>query len=1011
MTFTKHVCWNTDMINKVLNTEALQVPDHIFLATHCPMEIYKIRQNSSPQVCSEEAFYEDFMAQRDHTLVAILGDAGTGKSHLVKWLSVRIPRTSNQKVLLIPKVGTNLKSIIELILRNMQGDQFREYERRMLQATNGLTEGMARLQHLHSIIQVIGPHGPLVGRVSDEEGKDLIEYLPGLLGDTYYKNQLLKDGGIIDSLTKHILGNRVGEQNDHPLEFTVADLPSDLAKIGQASHDAIEIYSLLEEHPELKKKAVAWINENLREAISMVMSFNGEDISALFVDIRETLAREGVELIILIEDFAKLQGIDSALLEALLVRPRQGERILCNLRAAIAVTSGYFNRMDDTVKNRIEFRINLGDEEKDTLKEFSDTDVTRLAGRYLNAIRHTEADIKKWHDKRLGKVEEQQEELESFCINCEYRNQCHGAFDCIEGIGLYPYTPLALKNMIERVSSGKYNPRKLVDVVLKHVLENYTSNILEGSFPPEQLITIFPPKKMQATLQMQLDRSFPGQGKRMSTFLELWNKPTIIENLNPNIHNAFQLPLINLLDESPVIVTVPTDLPKPKVENGSELPLPLQKKIIELDAWGNGKTMSQTLVNELRPLFYNAIYEFIDWDSLHLLEGFIRNNFFKQVSVNFNPQATSYPLRAVAPIQLIIPLSPSQQLSASVGLQALLLYNHYKSWEMLPNRVEYFIQYSNLIETSAQFVQDQLYRTQIDTENLWNPVPAAIEALTITSILSGDIPERQDCVENWTNALFAKRNPLNVVTRAKDWNELLVGLIGWQDELVKIITGYACCTKGGSSRIQVIDASQIIPVIEILKNNKWNPLMPISKGQLCNSLQSIQKTNEKIRALLTTAISSEHNRCIEWQRVVIDSIDNSSGWKTLVNKARLMEKDATNAGIVPSQKLSYVFADKPEVAEKLKETLLAIKQMKNEKDSADLLIKLGAIDSAFMSNVSLFLESLEKYAESVDKRASKDIEDLALTEENILIAEQQQKILDRFAEMEKVLVSLGGVTK
>ena len=40
-------------------------------------------------------------------------------------------------------------------------------------------------------------------------------------------------------------------------------------------------------------------------------------------EVREALGARGTELVILIEDFAKLQGIDMQLLEAVIARPNQ----------------------------------------------------------------------------------------------------------------------------------------------------------------------------------------------------------------------------------------------------------------------------------------------------------------------------------------------------------------------------------------------------------------------------------------------------------------------------------------------------------------------------------------------------------------------------------------------------------------------------------------------------------------------------------------------------------------
>ena len=51
----------------------------------------------------------------------IIGESGTGKSHLVRWLHLRTAGPSGRRVVYIPKYGTNLRRVIELILSDMDG--------------------------------------------------------------------------------------------------------------------------------------------------------------------------------------------------------------------------------------------------------------------------------------------------------------------------------------------------------------------------------------------------------------------------------------------------------------------------------------------------------------------------------------------------------------------------------------------------------------------------------------------------------------------------------------------------------------------------------------------------------------------------------------------------------------------------------------------------------------------------------------------------------------------------
>ena len=131
MTFQNYICWNPKQVQKVMNVEATQSEDHIFLATHHPLQMKRsqLTKRDSYTRTSEEEVLKDFLATEDFAFVPILGQSGTGKSHLVRWLSAKIESTEKRKVLLIPKVGTNRKNSIEIILDlpELDGEQFQEY--------------------------------------------------------------------------------------------------------------------------------------------------------------------------------------------------------------------------------------------------------------------------------------------------------------------------------------------------------------------------------------------------------------------------------------------------------------------------------------------------------------------------------------------------------------------------------------------------------------------------------------------------------------------------------------------------------------------------------------------------------------------------------------------------------------------------------------------------------------------------------------------------------------------
>ena len=101
------------------------------------------------------------------------------------------------------------------------------------------------------------------------------------------------------------------------------------------------------------------MNASIQGAIKRALKLTGADLEDLMTQVRENLGRQGKCLILLIEDFARLQGIDNALLQALTTPNNQGEEKLCQLRWAMAVTTGYFRRIKDTVETRIKIVVDM----------------------------------------------------------------------------------------------------------------------------------------------------------------------------------------------------------------------------------------------------------------------------------------------------------------------------------------------------------------------------------------------------------------------------------------------------------------------------------------------------------------------------------------------------------------------------------------------------------------------------------------------------------------------------
>jgi hypothetical protein len=420
MTFKNFVCWDFEQVQRVMNVEATQPPDYIFLATHHPVAMKKneLIKGDTPFSYDEQEFLKDFLATPDFAFVPVLGTSGTGKSHLIRWLAANIKSTAKRKVLLIPKIGTNLKDIIEMILslEGTESDKFAEYRQRIKRATSTLTESQAREQLLNQLAIAVGTNNQRDRSKLTEVQDYLIDELGSLLYDPFFRQHWLKDNGIIHRLIVHTLGqhNKL-EIIEERRQFALSDLPlsvSDWYKSGERTRD---FYGALIGDEDIQKATIEWLNDHLDAAITQVLSLGREDLQRLMREVRETLAEQDIELVLLIEDFAKLQGIDREVLEAVLARPQQpGSKPLCAIRTALACTTGYFDNLIDTVQQRITFSVNLDVGTVGDKSLITQADIQQFVGRYLNAIRAENNQLISWRNS-LNENSKNLTEPPNFC--------------------------------------------------------------------------------------------------------------------------------------------------------------------------------------------------------------------------------------------------------------------------------------------------------------------------------------------------------------------------------------------------------------------------------------------------------------------------------------------------------------------------------------------------------------------------------------------------------------------
>jgi hypothetical protein len=979
MSFKGVVCWRAEMVAKAMDTEALQTSRALFLATHHPIRMYRASnvQGGKPEPDDEHRFLADFMKPKGWAFAAVLGASGTGKSHLIRWLDLNVPRDKHRKVMLIPKVGTNLRNIITQILEGMEGPRFDEYRNRLAGGAQERSEAASRFRLLTNLAYAVGESQERNRQLSTLEAK-LAKDLPNFLLDGVFRNYLLADGGRIDQLVTHAIGRGdVVERMEQPREFVLSDLPldglPDLAHAGRAAHD---FYAFLSGDEHVQRATLAWMNEHLGVALRELLNMGGENLQDLMLDVREELATQGIELVLLIEDFAKLQGIDRQLLEALLTRENQpGRRPLCALRTALAVTTGYFERLDDTVKTRISFRVDMDVTSTDTNGLVTDVDVERFVSRYLNAIRQPESVLEQW---AMEPDEARENRPPNACASCAHRAACHEGFGERDGIGLYPFNSYAISRAAQRVSAGgRFNPRTIINRVMKETFEKYTGAIKAGDFPPPALQQQFGASTLTAMVSTEVRQRDPQHAKRRLVLLDLWTDGRSVVNLPRGVHEAFSLPMLGqVVQQSPNRAgeLVPISEPEPAAVTPQPLlpvdvPEGLLVALNDLDDWQNGSSvdLKQSTANRLRPLVYRALVEHIDWDAELMIKGSFVGTAGMMLQQRFIEFSRYGEQTRAGNFRLNIPVEAADLTDAALALQGILLYDEHGHWNFRDG-TEHWRAYARQLEVwGTRVLRETRCRTNSGAE--WNPVPAVVELLTIGARTHG-LPERTGPgASEYVAALFSDWGSGEVdAMRTGEWRELANAFNRHRGKMVELLLSRIACTKGGSARVQIIDTAQLLGPLRTLQDS-WMPTEVIPADVVAD-YQYLIDLQKRVGALVATAVQQEKERLSAWSSHVGSDFIESDREKVVRSLRALLSAAVDAALSPPSKSLEDALAALPAASEgkKLSECLHRLHKAKTfgetfaevSRPSGTVMRRIEAIASAakrYMADTEARIES------------------------------------------------------
>lgn len=643
-------------IAECIKKEAETVSEAVLLAVHQTMPLF-VRNAGSPnekEEADEKAFLDAFLVKdlpEGVLIQPVTGTSGAGKSHLIRWLDAQLKRDERAKkmvVVRIPKTAS-LRSVVELILeplsKDKRFDQARADLRRAVEditpetasirLAGGIEIALKELAKKLRVKLLADPNGPDARELTTR--LDHARRLPNYLNDPVLEEHFKKD------IFTRIIAGSVRAERGHEVDVAERLFSSDDLKLppgigvgGAAS--AVQIYYgtiLMARDGEGFAAAASILNEILDSAIGEVFrltqSLGGMTLQELILGIRELLLEDDRELVLLVEDFAALSGIQETLLSVCIQEAvRDGRLVRAPMRTAIAMTDGHLSGRDTILtraKRVWQVRTSL-----DTEDAFEGT--RALVAAYLNAAR--------WGSKELErrfKASGASDDLTGWVTPFGDENLSSDDAALLSGFGfspknipLFPYNEAAIRNLARRhLSEGGrvvFKPRAIIDFVLRDVLER-RELYLRGVFPPEK----FEAAVAKAEVASWLSKTPVEYRGRLESTIVYWgdNPDTLagLAQVPEPVFEAFKLKTPRALGLTPV-ATFPSTSPPGPVQKGTKEPK-ISEQVMEpaedpdrkkwsdiLQGWASGQLLQQREARHLRVAVGDLLRRSINWTALRM---------------------------------------------------------------------------------------------------------------------------------------------------------------------------------------------------------------------------------------------------------------------------------------------------------------------------------------------------------------------------------------------------------
>jgi len=925
--------WPThEEIDRCIKSEAESVADEVLLAVHqeFPLAYATVGPDGkvvpdSRQVASEDDLMRHLLgsAPEGSLVVPITGASGVGKSHLIRILDARLrrhPKASRYLIIRIPK-SASLRRVVELILdaEPLQHPKYSNVRAEFDKALADVPLSQAVILFQAQLKIALGEYSTklrhqLQQSPTNENLKHRLHValgLPSFLSDAatedYFHKQVLPR--VIHRSVEGLKdANAPIDPADSQFKPSDFDLPDEV-EITSAAIPVQKFYQLALNTQAGQGKAIAAdvlnqvVDQATRQLYQLNESLGGKTLGDVIWDIRRLLLAEDPtkELIILVEDFAALVGIQDTLANILIKHGETyGTKTHATIRSAIAVTDGYLAGRD-TLATRagrewiVESRFELEAEVLSRTK--------RLVAFYLNAARHGEDALKAfYHDASSASPHSnKQKAVEIYSDGSGEHESLLGAFGTIKNVPLFPFTESAIECLARStLAAGNtlvFNPRFVIKNVIRDVLINGRDAYIAGQFPPPNISG--KPLAYEVAQWLGEQKFSPDVRSRYERFVSVWgNQPSTLSDIARipcAVFEAFKLAPPQIESEKQDLL----DVSQKTSTDGHLRPPPDDQKIKQalayqdaLERWvQEGTMLEQKVANAIRQAIASLLNRRIDWNAEFLQKQEVRYLLFSLPNAMGEGSVDKDPVKVTEST-----VDPDGRLRGE--LFALLRYvSIYKESLNYDDSDEDLARVGNLIDRLQPAVMERV------RASAKKQTQAAIALLATNSRLSGLIEKGRTPTSVSAFLFSGVESQPDLIDSApqvfKNWRQLQRDALQIRPQLIDLALETSGCFQGTGKTPQGVD---IVRLIESYPDESLAP-----------DLSELPSLSSELRAKLlgmrAIAINARLTQVLQAAKILETKISNELGTdfdkQAVIDAVKQLATDLRDIGAWPTGMLGF----------------------------------------------------------------------------------------------------------